>query len=89
MTQEWAKHPSAEVDSGASVEQQRVSTGDLPPAEALAHEVIAALVEASLVSEGDGESIRADLSSGKLDATRWKLMIENQLERKASSDDRK
>jgi hypothetical protein len=81
MTREQAKHSSAEVDSGASV--------DLGPAEVLAQKVIAALVEASLVSEGDGESIGADLAAGKVDTARWKLLIENQLERKARLDERK
>lgn len=81
MTQEQAQHSSVEVDSGASV--------DSGPAEVLAQKVIAALVDASLVSESDGESIRADLATGKVDAARWKLVIENQLERKACSDERK
>lgn len=87
MTREGAKNPGAELDGSLSVDQ--ASARELPPAEALAQKVVAALVEASLVSEDDGESIRADLASGKLDAARWKLVIENQLERKASSDDRK
>lgn len=87
MTQEGAKDPSAVLDSSLSVEQ--ASTQELPPAAALAQKVIAALVEASLVSEDDGESIRTGLAAGKLDAARWKLVIENQLERRAGSDDRK
>jgi hypothetical protein len=81
MTQEQGKHSNAEVDAGASV--------DSGPAEALAQKVIAALVDASLISEGDGDSIRADLAVGKVDAARWKLVIENQLERKASPNEPK
>ena len=81
MTQGKRKGLSAEVESGASVESG--------PAEALAQKVVAALVDASLISKDDGESIRADLAAGKIDPARWKLVIENQLERKASSDERK
>lgn len=87
MTQEGAKNPSAVLDSSSSVE--RASTQEIAPAAALAQKVISALVEASLVSEDDGESIRAALALGKVDAARWKLVIENQIERKAGSDDRK
>jgi hypothetical protein len=81
MTPEHSKHSSVEVDSGSSV--------DLRPTEALAQHVIAALVDANLISKGDGESILADLAAGKVDAGRWKLVLENQLERKAHSDERK
>lgn len=81
MTQEQANRSSADVASGASVDSR--------PPEVLAQKVIAALVEASLISESDGESIRADLAAGKVDAARWKHVIENQLERKARSDERK
>lgn len=81
MTEEQANRSSGQVDADASI--------DSGPAEVLTQTVIAALVEASLISESDGESIRADLAAGKVDAARWKHVIENQLERKACSNEQK
>lgn len=56
------------------------------PAETLAREVVQALVEADLISEDDGQGICSAVTNGKIDADRWKLVIENQLERKARSN---
>jgi hypothetical protein len=80
MTQDLSKDSSQDVDSAES--------SDSGPADALARKVVAALVGQSLVSEDDGESIRADLAAGSLDTAGWKLVLENQLERKARSDER-
>lgn len=80
MTQHQAMGPSA-----ASASRPIADAG---PADALAKKIVAALVNAGLVSGADGESIRADLAAGRVDAARWRLVIENQLERKARSDER-
>ncbi len=81
MTQERADRSSA---GGAA------SAGDgAGPADALAQRVVAALVDAGLVSGPDGESIRADLAAGRVDAAQWRIVIENQLERKARSNERR
>jgi len=80
MTQDLSKDSSQDVDS--------VESSDSGPADALARKVVAALVGQSLVSEDDGESIRADLAAGSLDTAGWKLVLENQLERKVRSDER-
>lgn len=74
-------HVNREADEGADI-----ASG---PAEVLADKVIVALVEANLISKDDGDGIHADLAAGRLDAIGWKLVIENQLERKAKTDERK
>jgi len=70
-------NPGVPVDDGAS------------PNEALAKKVIAALIDAKLVSPADGEAMRSRLAMGTLDESEWKLAFENQLEREAGADERK
>lgn len=62
---------------------------DSTPNAVLAQKVIADLVAEGLLSEIDGVSIRADLADGKVDSTRWKMVLENQIEREARADERK
>ena len=50
------------------------------PSEELAQSIVAALVEDSLISQVDGETIRAALATGKLTAATWRLVLENQLD---------
>jgi len=54
----------------------------------LAQKVVDALVADGLVCEADGTTLHADLAAGKVDSAKWKLVLENQLERGAS-DERK
>ena len=79
MTKQGSEH-----ESGKSEQTSDVST----PA-VLAQKVIEALVADRLVSEADGAGIVADLAAGKVDAAKWKLVLENQLEREARADERK
>ena len=78
-----AKNASKKTDASAS------ASGDLSPNDALAQKVIAALVEANLISSADGEAIAGRLAAGTLDEATWKLVFENQIERKEAPDGRK
>jgi hypothetical protein len=59
------------------------------PDAVLAQQVIDALVADGLISEVDGASIRADLADGKVDSARWKMVLENKIEREGRPDERK
>lgn len=52
----------------------------LTPSEELAQSIAAVLIEDELISEDDGEKIRAGLATGKLTAAIWRLVLENQLD---------
>jgi hypothetical protein len=73
-------------DSSDNGEQTKVGS---PPDAVLAQKVIDALVADGLLSEADGASIRADLADGKVDSGRWKMVLENQIEREARADERR
>lgn len=74
------------TESNDNSEQTEV--GSTPDA-LLAQKVLNALVADGLVSEADAANIRADLAGGALDPGKWKMVLENQLERKALADERK
>ena len=67
---------------------EQTELGSTPDA-LLAQKVLDALVADGLVSEADAANIRADLAAGELDAGKWKMVLENQLEREARADERK
>lgn len=64
------------------------ATDTTTPDAVLAQKMIDALVADGLVSELDGASLLAGLAAGTLDAAKWKLVLENQLER-GGPDERK
>ena len=73
-----------EDGSGANHDANLGSTPD----SALAQKLVVALVADGLISQADGASIRADLAAGKMDLAKWKLVLENQLEREAHTHER-
>jgi hypothetical protein len=75
----------SQISTKGTVEGGVFANNDLSPNEALATKVIAALVDAGLVSAADGQIILGRLAAGTLDEGSWKLVVENQIERKGGA----
>lgn len=74
---------------GMTDKQSRTSEAridEASPNEVLAGEVISALVADGLISPADGATLKALLASGNIDASKWRYVFENQLQRKVDGD---
>jgi hypothetical protein len=93
MTRKKREDVSAQ-DTAVKTSDAQDSPPEIPssepegPNEALARRVIDELIARDLISAADGERVRGVLALGKLDASGWKLVFENRIEKREAEDER-